>query len=62
MLALARHPVKLPPHLKSVTEWYRYLQCDNCLSMMVAERAREAGLFLPGCDGPAPAISLVVEQ
>ncbi|MDE7222507.1 MAG: hypothetical protein K2O34_01845 [Acetatifactor sp.] len=59
LYALMQHPVKLPPHLKSVTEWYRYFQCGNCLSMMVAEQARETGLFLPGYDGPAPAICLV---
>ena len=62
LLALVKHPVKLPPHLKSVTEWYRYGQCENCLTMMLAERAREAGLFLAGYDGPAPAICLVVEK
>lgn len=62
LLALIKHPVKLPSHLKSVLEWYRYLQCGSCISMMVAERAREAGLFLPGYDGPAPAICLVVEK
>lgn len=60
LLALVKHPVKLPPHLKSVAEWYRYHHCENCLTMMLAERAREAGLFLAGYDGPAPAIYLVV--
>ena len=59
--ALMQHPVKLPPHLKSVTEWHRYMQCGKCVSMMLAQRAREAGLFLPGYDGPAPSIHLVVE-
>lgn len=62
LLALVQRPVKLPPHLKSVTEWYRYMQCDKCFTMMVAERAREAGLFLPGYNGPAPAVGLVVEK
>lgn len=62
LLALIQHPVKLPPHLKSVIEWHRYMQCGSCFSMMVAERVREAGLFLPGYDGPAPAICLVVEK
>lgn len=59
LLALLKYPVKLPSHLKSVSEWYRYFQCGRCFSMMVAQRARESGLFLPGYDGPAPAISLV---
>ena len=62
LFSLLQHPVKLPPHLKSVAEWYRYFQCGECISMMVAERAREAGLFLPGYDGPAPSICLVVEK
>ena len=62
LLALLQRPVKLPPHLKSVTEWYRYMQCDKCFTMMVAERAREAGLFLPGYNGSAPAVGLVVIQ
>ncbi|MDE5894330.1 MAG: hypothetical protein K2H45_15560, partial [Acetatifactor sp.] len=62
LLSLVKHPVKLPPHLKSVAEWYRYHHCENCLTMMLAERAREAGLFLAGYDGPAPAIYLVVEK
>lgn len=60
--ALLKHPVKLPPHLKSVTTWYRYTQCGCCVPMMLAQRAREAGLFLPGYDGPAPSIYLVVED
>lgn len=62
LLSLMKYPVKLPPHLKSVAESYRYFQCGRCIPMMVAERAREAGLFLPGYDGPAPAICLVVEE
>ncbi len=62
LLALIKHPVKLPPHLKSVTEWYRYFQCCSCLSMMVAQRVRETGLFLPGYNGPAPAICLAVDH
>lgn len=61
-LALVRHPVKLPCHLKSVTEWYRYNPCGSCITMMLAERARENSLFLPGYDGPAPSIYLVVEE
>lgn len=59
--SLMQHPVKLPPHLKSVTKWYCYKECGACVSMMLAQRAREAGLFLPGYDGPAPSIYLVVE-
>lgn len=61
-LSLMRYPIKLPPHLKSVTKWYCYKECDHCISMMLAQRAREAGLFLPGYDGPAPAIYLTVEE
>lgn len=60
-LALMRYPVKLPTHLKSVTKWYCYQECGKCISMMLTQRAREAGLFLPGYNGPAPSIYLVVE-
>lgn len=62
LLELEKYPVKLPSHLKSVTDWYRYFQCGHCFTMMVVQRARESGLFLPGYDGPAPAICLVEES
>ncbi len=61
-MTLMQYPIKLPPHLKSVTKWHCYKECVNCISMMLAQRAREAGLFLPGYDGPAPSVYLTVEE
>lgn len=62
LLQLMQHPVKLPPHLKSVPEWLRYLFSCACFPMGVILRAREAGLFLQGTEGAVPAVFLAVEK
>lgn len=58
---LFRHPIQLPKHLKSVPKWQT--QMDNCcfFPMAVIMQAKKKGLFLKGCDSPAPAIMLCVE-
>lgn len=62
LMKLMQNPVKLPAHLTSVLGMHRYMECCACFGMMVAENARQAGLFLPGYDGPSPAICLIVDK
>ncbi len=61
---LLENPVKLPPHLKSVPDWQRYLHCASVIKMMIIMNAHENGLFLADRDlktDPAPAVFLAVE-
>ncbi len=61
---LCENPVKLPPHLKSVPNWQRYMQCASAVKMMIIMNAHENGLFLADRDlntDPAPAVFLAVE-
>lgn len=59
-MKLMTNPVVLPPHLKSVPEWQRYMDCCSCFPMMVILSAKENGLFLKGTDSPAPAVFIAV--
>ncbi len=65
IMKLMHYPVKLPPHLKSVPNYLRYMQCHATFPMRVIMNAHENGLFLAGRDlkeNPAPAVFLAVEE
>lgn len=62
---LIENPVKLPPHLKSVPDWQRYMYCAAVVKMMIIMNAHENGLFLAGRDleeNPAPAVYLAITE
>ncbi len=62
---LMKNPVKLPPHLKSVPDWLRYMNCCATFPMRVIMNAHENGLFLADRnlkENPAPAVFLAVEE
>lgn len=61
-MKLMKHPVKLPPHLKSVPEWLRRMLCCAALPMLVIEKARDNGMFPQCADYPAPAILISVRE
>ncbi|MDE7304225.1 MAG: sigma-70 family RNA polymerase sigma factor [Oscillospiraceae bacterium] len=61
-IKLMKNPVKLPPHLKSVPEWQRYMDCCSTVSMRIAKNALDNGLFPKCADYPAPAILLSVRE
>jgi len=61
-IKLLKNPVKIPAHLKSVPGWFRYMWHCNSLPMLIAEKARDSGLF-PECeDCPAPAMLLSANE
>lgn len=65
IMKLMHDPVKLPPHLKSVPDFLRYMQCHATFPMRVIMNAHENGLFLAGRDlkeNPAPAVFLAFEE
>lgn len=61
-LKLMVNPVKLPPHLKSVPEFQRYMYCCSTVSMRIVKNALDSGLFPKCADYPAPAILLSVKE
>ena len=61
-LGLMKNPVKLPPHLKSVPEWQRYMECCATVSMRIVKNALDNGLFPKCADYPAPAVLLSVKE
>ncbi len=62
LLTLMKNPLKLPPHLKSVPEWQRYMNCCHDFTMLVILRAKHDGLFLGSFDNPVPAALIAVED
>lgn len=61
-LGLMKNPVKLPPHLKSVPEWQRYMECCATVSMRIVKNALDNGLFPKCADYPAPAVLISVKE
>jgi len=61
-LGLMKNPVKLPPHLKSVPEWQRYMECCSTVSMRIVKNALDNGLFPKCADYPAPAVLISVKE
>ncbi len=61
-IKLLKNPVKIPPHLKSVPGWFRYMWHCNSLPMLIAEKAKDSGLFPECADYPAPAMLLSVNE
>lgn len=62
---LLENPVKLPPHLESVPDWQRYMQCSSLVKMMIIMNAHENGLFFVGRnfeDEPVPAVFLAMTE
>ncbi|MCM1299161.1 MAG: sigma-70 family RNA polymerase sigma factor [Firmicutes bacterium] len=55
-------PVRLPPHLKSVPEFQRYMYCCSTVSMRIVENALKDGLFSKCADYPAPAVLISVKE
>ncbi|MBQ8509104.1 MAG: hypothetical protein IJ493_04270 [Clostridia bacterium] len=54
--------LNLPPHLKSVPEFFRYLPATWCIVMSVVREAYERGLHLSELDYCCPPVVLVVEK
>lgn len=64
-MQLMQSPVNLPPHLKSVPNWQRYMNCCSTFPMRVIMNAHENGLFLADRDlkkNPVPAVFLAIEK
>ncbi|MDE5577887.1 MAG: hypothetical protein K2J11_10920, partial [Oscillospiraceae bacterium] len=61
-MKLMINPVKLPPHLKSVPEFQRYMYCCSTVSMRIVKNALDNGLFPKCADYPAPAVLLSVRE
>ena len=61
-IKLMVNPVKLPPHLKSVPEWQRYMDCCSTVAMRIIKNALDNGLFPKCADYPAPAVLLSVKE
>ncbi len=62
---LLDNPVKLPPHLKSVPDWQRYMHCTSCIAMMIVMNAHENGLFFAGRNleqNPVPAMFMAIAE
>lgn len=62
---LFESPAKLPPHLRSVPNWQRYMQCASLISMMIVMNAHENGLFFAGRDfekEPVPAVFMAITE
>ena len=63
--ALLEDPVKLPPHLRSVPDWQRYMECSSLVKMMIIMNAHENGLFFAGRnfeENPIPAVFLAMTE
>lgn len=61
-LKLMVNPVKLPPHLKSVPEWQRYMECCSTVTMRIIKNALDNGMFPKCADYPAPAILISIKE
>ncbi len=61
-IKLMVNPVKLPPHLKSVPEWQRYMDCCSTVAMRIVKNALDNGLFPKCANYPAPAILISVKE
>lgn len=61
-LKLMVNPVKLPPHLKSVPEWQRYMDCCSTVTMRIIKNALDNGMFPKCADYPAPAILISIKE
>lgn len=61
-IKLMVNPVKLPPHLKSVPDFQRYMKCCHTVSMRIAKNALDNGLFPKCADYPAPAVLISVKE
>lgn len=61
-IKLMKNPVELPPHLKSVPEWQRYMDCCSTVAMRIAKNALDNGLFPKCADCPAPAVLISVKE
>lgn len=59
---LMKDPVKLPPHLKSVPNWQRYMLCCDSFSAAVLYKLKRAGRLFGEADSPAPALMLVINN
>lgn len=62
LVKLMVNPVKLPPHLKSVPEFQRYMYCCSTVSMRIVKNALDNGLFPKCADYPAPAVLISVQE
>lgn len=56
------NPVNLPPHLKSVPEFQRYMYCCSTVSMRIVKNALDNGLFPKCAYYPAPAVLISVQE
>lgn len=61
-MKLMVNPVKLPPHLKSVPDFLRYMDCCSTVSMRIVKNAIDNGLFPKCADYPAPAVIISVKE
>lgn len=61
-LKLMVNPVKLPPHLRSVPEWQRYMDCCSTVTMRMIKNALDNGMFPKCADYPAPAILISIKE
>lgn len=61
-VGLMKNPVKLPPHLKSVPEWQRYMECCATVAMRIIKNALDNGLFPQCADYPTPAVLISVKE
>ncbi len=62
---LLDNPVKLPPHIKSVPDWQRYMYCSSCVAMMIVMNAHQNGLLFAGrnlVEKPVPALFMSVAE
>ncbi|MCM1023731.1 MAG: sigma-70 family RNA polymerase sigma factor [Prevotella sp.] len=62
LVKLMKNPVKLPPHLKSVPEFQRYMYCCSTVAMRIVKNALDGGLFPQCADRPAPAVFISVRE
>ncbi|MCM1055052.1 MAG: sigma-70 family RNA polymerase sigma factor [Bacteroides sp.] len=61
-MRVMKNPVILPPHLKSVPNWLRYMDCCSKLPMAVIVKAKDNGLFLNNAAFPSTGVFLAVEK
>lgn len=61
-IKLMVNPVKLPPHLKSVPNFQRYMDCCSTVAMRIVKNALDNGLFPKCADYPAPAVLISVKE
>ena len=59
---LFTNPIIIPPHLKSVPDWIRYMWCNSSFPMFVILNAKNNGAFHNGIIEPTPAIFLATAE